>query len=322
MLRNQKTMKSIFAMIKNIFRTDQAANQIKFSGLRKMTLLLSLFVLFTMQSQAQDLEARLIKNKWALTSYIQVEGMKFDTLFTALNCEAEYIQFNADGTFKDTNLKRLLRFSVSVDSIVTLKKSSGIVHKKSRISYIDEDKLTLIDVNRGRGLFFIETYTRCEGKSEGIAKDSRNLVTIKKQTGLFVGIKQWDASVFELGLSWRKDDWRKNSLYKSISINTDPSNDIFGASASLFAQDYLIYGAGITAYTDFDEIQIGLRPIAGVTGKAFGEFGKNIQLFYSFNFPVIGEKIDQVSNNFITLRINFPLKKNSNQERVIHLDTP
>jgi len=54
--------------------------------------------LLTLKAQAQDLEAKLQGKRWALSSYIQVEGAKFDTLFTALDCEGEYIQFNADAS--------------------------------------------------------------------------------------------------------------------------------------------------------------------------------------------------------------------------------
>ncbi|MGB0521560.1 MAG: hypothetical protein ACPGJS_01310 [Flammeovirgaceae bacterium] len=274
------------------------------------------------QGQAQDLESKLQGQRWALTSYIQVEGAKYDTLFTAFDCEGEYIQFNADGTLKDTNVKKLLRFSVSADSIITLKKQSGIIHKKSRVSYFDGEKLTLIDVNRGRGLFFIENYKRCTDNTGAISKDSRNLVEIKKQTSVYVDVQQWESTFFSLGLSWLKKDWKKNALYKQVGLQINPSEDMLGVTAGLATQNIFMYGAGISAHTDFDRFQVGLQPMVGITGKPLGEFGENIQLYYSFIFPFAGDNINSASSNFITLRINFPVKKGNKKERVIHLDNP
>ena len=276
--------------------------------------------LLAFQGMSQDITKKLSGNKWALTSYIQVEGMKFDTLFTALNCESEYILFNEDGTFKDTNLKKTLRFELA-DSIITFKKQSGIVHKKSRISILDENNLTLIDVNHGKGLFYIENYTRCTGKG-GEIKDSRELIEIGTQTSVLVGLQQWETSFFEVGLSWMKKDWRKNALYKHVSLQINPSEDILGLNTSMLSQNFLIYGAGASVYTDFDKVSIGLQPIAGFTGKPLGGFGENIQLFYSFNFPFLGERIEEMSSSHITLRINFPVKKNTRQERRINTGKP
>lgn len=280
------------------------------------------FLLISNLGMAQDLEDKLKGNKWALTSYIQVEGMTFDTLFTALDCANEYIQFNADGTLKDTNVKKLLRFSVSADSILILRKSSGLVHKKSRISKIDDHSLTLVDVNRGRGLFYIETYTKCTEKVDAFSKDSRNLVEIKRQTSVYVGLQQWESTAFELGLSWQKKNWKKNALYKNIGLQMNPSDDIFGLSASLTTQNFLMYGAGVSVHTDFDEYQVGLQPLVGISGKPLGSFGENIQLYYSYILPFFGEQINAASRHFVTFRVNLPVKKSSKNDRVIHLDNP
>lgn len=287
---------------------------------KKMSLfcLLVICLLMAQQSEAQDITSKLTQNKWALTSYIQVEGMKFDTLFTALDCESEYIQFNKDASFKDTNLKKLLKFEVSeTDSVITFKKQSGITHKKSRISLLTEDKLTLVDVNSGKGLFYIETYTRCTGSNTTNAKDSRDLVEIGKQTSVLVGLQQWETSTFEVGVSWLKKDWRKNAIYKHMSLQINPADDILGFSTSLTAQNIFLYGAGASVYTDFDDVQIGLQPIIGITGKAFGGFGENIQLQYSYIFPFLGNTIDVIKPHSLTLRINFPIKKSTQQVRRI-----
>ena len=284
-------------------------------------LLLGIGVFTAKTSVAQDLSAQLTGNKWALTSYIQVEGMKFDTLFTALNCESEYIQFNTDGSFKDTNIKKALRFEISeTDSIVTFKKQSGITHRKSRISVLTENSLTLIDVNHGKGLFYIENYTRCTANI-GNSKDSRSLVEIGTQTCVSVGIQQWEASTFEVGFSWLKKDWRKNAIYKQISLQINPTDDVLGLSTSLVSQNFLMYGAGASVYTDFDNLQIGLQPILGITGKPLGGFGENIQLYYSFIFPFLGNRVEAINSSNVTLRINFPVKKKTQQVRRINTGT-
>ena len=122
---------------------------------RLLTTQLMLLVIFSaiQVAQAQDIKDQLIGNKWALTSYIQVEGMKYDTLFTALDCSGEFVRFNDGGQFDDSSRKKPLQFEVTADSIITFKKKSGLIHKRSRISYLDENRLTLVDVNSGKGIF-------------------------------------------------------------------------------------------------------------------------------------------------------------------------
>ncbi|MFT6963768.1 MAG: hypothetical protein ACJAWV_003506, partial [Flammeovirgaceae bacterium] len=65
--------------------------------------LLILLVFVGFQANSQDLvekiEEGLVGQKWALTSYVQVEEMKQDTLFKVFDCQGEYIQFFLDNTF-------------------------------------------------------------------------------------------------------------------------------------------------------------------------------------------------------------------------------
>ena len=173
-----------------------------------------------------------------------------------------------------------------------------------------------------KGFFYIENYIRCTDNTNNISKDSRNIVDIATRTGILTEFQQWENSFFGIGLSWTRNDWHQNALYKFVSVQANPSDNIMGLSTGLITQNIILYGAGASVYTDFDEVQIGLQPYIGVTGKAFGSFGENIQLHYSFIFPFLGDRISEVSNSNITLRINFPVKKSTRKEKRIDISVP
>ena len=86
-----------------------------------------------------------------------------------------------------------------------------------------------------------------------------------------------------------------------------------------FHQMFLLYGAGISAYTDSDDIQIGLQPTIGITGKPLGSFWEGVQLYYTLIIPFIGEEIDVVPAHNFGIRVNFPIGSKTKQVRRINV---
>ena len=288
--------------------------------IQAFSVLLVLFSFFHFQVEAQSLTEKLTANKWALTSYVEVEGMVFDTLFTAFDCNAEYIHFFKDMTLEDPNEKKKINWEVSADSIISYKKGFGVAYKKSRIALLDGENLVLIDRNKGGGIFYIENYKKCTATNTGTGADTRNSIEVNKQFQLTVGAQASSSVSLTAGVSLLKDDGKKNKTYYNLEAQLNPSDEFYGLSGNVLASNVFLYGAGVSAYTDGDEYQIGLQPVLGVTGKPLGGFGENIQLYYTLIFPFIGERINVVPTHSVGLRINIPVSKSSKQIKRIKQD--
>ena len=292
--------------------------------MKKASYIFFLFCLLTAQAPlfGQSIQDKLTGHKWALTSYVEVVGMEIDTLFKAFDCQNEYIRFYADNSFEDTNLKNRQDWTVSEkDSIVIFKNSLGIVKKKSRISKLDENTLVLVDLNKGKGVFYIENYTKCTG-SETTTLDTRELVTVTKQTNLSFGLQMNQSLMVNAGISLLKTDWKKYKTYQNIELQVNPTDEYYGISGNWLAQNVLLYGGGLSAHyaeTDNENIcyQFSFQGVFGVTGKPFGGFGENIQLHYTLMIPFIGDRIDVISPHNVVLRVNFPIQSNSKEIRRI-----
>ena len=96
----------------------------------KKVFCLNILLLFcVLNGFAQSIEEKLMAHKWALTSYVEVESMQFDTLFKAFDCEnGAYIKFNAEQKFEERNKKG--DWEIVADSIVYFKNGLGIAYKK------------------------------------------------------------------------------------------------------------------------------------------------------------------------------------------------
>ncbi len=245
--------------------------------------LLILFVFVGFQANSQDLveniEDGLVGQKWALTSYVQVEGMKQDTLFKVFDCQGEYIQFFLDYTFKDTNLDKKTNWEVSEDSIISYKKGFGATYKKSRIALMTETELVLVDKNKGGGIFYIENYRKCEG-TEMESRDTRKLVDISNTTSITAGAQYGEALSLGVGLSrLKQQEGKKYATYQHLELLTNIEEENYGVSAGFLAQNVLIYGGGLSLYSDFDKYQVNIQGTLGVTGKPLGGFGEQMQAF-------------------------------------------
>ncbi|MFT5619528.1 MAG: hypothetical protein ACI85I_002774 [Arenicella sp.] len=288
--------------------------------------LLILLVFVGFQANSQDLvekiEEGLVGQKWALTSYVQVEEMKQDTLFKVFDCQGEYIQFFLDNTFKDTNRDKKTDWEVSEDSIISYKKGFGATYKKSRIALMTETELVLIDKNKGGGIFYIENYRKCEG-TETENRDTRTLMDISNTTSITVGAQYGEALSLGFGISrMKQEEGKKYAMYKNLELLTNIEDEIYGVSAGFLAQNVLIYGGGLSLYSDFDKYQANIQGTVGVTGKPLGGFGEQIQLFYTIAIPFIGQEDAEnfVSTHNIGLRFNFAVDRSKKSVRKIDRD--
>lgn len=274
------------------------------------------------QNVADNIQDALVGKRWALTSYVEVEGMKRDTLFKAFDCQGEYIQFFFDNTFRDTNRDKKTDWEVSADSIISFKKGLGMTYKQSRIALMTETELVLVDKNNGGGIFYIENYRKCEG-TETESRDTRKLVDTSKTTAITVSGQYGEALSIGFGLSQlRSEEGKKYATYKNLEILTNLEEELYGVSMNFFAQNVLIYGGGLSLYSDFDKYQANIQGTLGLTGKPLGGFGEQIQLYYTIAIPFIGKEDAKnfVSTHNIGLRFNFAVDRSKKSVRKIDND--
>jgi hypothetical protein len=271
------------------------------------------------QDLVDKIEDGLVGQKWALTSYVQVEGMKQDTLFKVFDCQGEYIQFFLDNTFKDTNRDKKTNWEVSEDSIILYKKGLGVTYKQSRIALMTETELVLVDKNKCAGIFYIENSRKCEG-TQPESRDTRKLIDVSQTTSITLGAQYSDAISLGVGISrLKQEEGKKYATYQNLELLTNIEEETYGISAGFLAQNVLLYGGGLSLYSDFDKSQVNIQGTVGITGKPLGGFGEQIQLFYTIAIPFLGqEDADNfVSTHNIGLRFNFAVDRSKKSTRKI-----
>ena len=129
-----------------------------------------------------------------------------------------------------------------------------------------------------------------------------------KEIGIIGGISAFKHAFFELGIA--KVKWREgclwSSYYRGLSLSAEynPFSNRGGVLLSLWNSlpQGLSYGINLNSYSDFQKLNLGIRPMIG-----FG--GQNVQLVYGRNFNIINHHINGLNKHVISLRVFFKIKE-------------
>ncbi|MCC5946659.1 MAG: hypothetical protein JJT94_17135 [Bernardetiaceae bacterium] len=252
------------------------------------------------------------KKRWGLARYIAITSGVRDTLYTSHNCQMLYIEFEGQNyQFSTYEYQEEGLWNSESDSAIVLKKANGKVRRRLDIMRQDADTLVLLDANQRD--IFIEVYARCKATDTEVY-DTRELYYERYGTGVSLSVETFESTVLGIGFSQAK--WRYNNTFYAYSaaIEADPWRGIYGTSFTAWTQGYGAFGLSLNAYTDFENVNVGLKALGGISFKQlFGEIGNSTHIVYSYNFLFLrqglkGTVIDGLNRHAITLRTFLPFK--------------
>jgi hypothetical protein len=275
--------------------------------------------------QAQNLNERLA-GKWGLSHYIEFLGDEQDTLFTVHDCQNEYISFDKNTNYQFLSTRRAYKgkWSVDKDSLLYLKKSNGKVRVTMMVREISDDKLVLTSNQ------YMEVYFRCQD-DDTQTEDTREEAEEEKIKGILVGIHMQTGDdqgdtlgssnpFIEVGLASGKFSWNRTYFGWSAGIEAAPWVGTYGANFSLWSQKSLAYGLNLNTYTDFTDVNVGMKVMLGFSPRFLGEFGERSHFIYAYNLFFLGEGVKpivDVHKHSFAFRTIIPLKIKTKKVRVI-----
>jgi hypothetical protein len=129
-----------------------------------------------------------------------------------------------------------------------------------------------------------------------------------KDTGLILGVHQFENTFIELGISKTKSG-SNGCAYgyyfhgTSLSAEYNPFQNTGGILLTYWTSSpFFTIGANIHSYTDFDNYNFGIKPFAGI-GPG------NISLTYGYNIELVDHQVRNINNHCISLRYLLSVKK-------------
>ncbi len=212
------------------------------------------------------------------------------------------------------------------DTVLVVKKPSGIQHKKRTIISLSKEKMVMMYHQKSDNSFVYEHYVICKyGDVEKRVEDNREEMVYEISKGISVGYRQGGFSYFEAGLV-RSSYNEHNSITTNLGVflEYNPFQNVIGTHFDGYVnQDIFSYGINLSIYSDFEQITPAAGLMLGVNGRKLGDFAENIFLYGNLNLFVVpeGQTAIPTLNLFqVGLRIGFPLKNKERTHKVINQD--
>ena len=237
------------------------------------------------------------------------------TLYTLNDCANFNIQFNEDGKFIYNNVDRFY-YKIDKDSIYI--HNIGRLYKK-RITNLKPAAYkysvrgdTLILTTKTFSLFYLQCY-----QLKGPVFNSRRIDSVYYNWGLVGGINlQYGKPFYELGIA--KTEYGDNGkiFYSGdFYLDYNPFSKIggFNISAYMGGADRLInsplrrfaVGGNFNSYSNFDKLNIGIKPMIGYNFIRYKLYG--LYIFYGYNIFLYKKMIPEISHNVFEFKLNIPL---------------
>jgi hypothetical protein len=280
----------------------------------KLKITFVVFLSLWLQTVLAQNRSQLIAKRWATALVIEQLGNQYDTLLKIHDCQNEFIEFFGNSSFISPTIRTEGKWKIEQDSILQLTYRSGRKYKTAFIQHLSKDSLTVRIQDDARHAF-IEIYTSC-GLNDTTYIDSRQEYSEIQGVGIMTGALYSKVPYLELGIAKSKLNWNNVFFGVAGSIEVAPFQNMYGLSSYIWSERTLMYGVGAVAYTNFEEMWFGMRPMVGLSGLRWLQNSySTLHLAYGYTF-LFGEKnapnINQ--HNFI-LRMYIPIQKRTKYVR-------